>query len=682
MIVGTAGHIDHGKSTLVRALTGVDTDRLPEEKKRGISIELGYAFLDVPGGAERIGFVDVPGHERLVHTMLAGASGIDFALLLVAADDGVMPQTREHLAVLSLLGKQRGAVVLTKADRADEAQLQAVEQQVRQLLQGTSLVQAPVLRVSAQTGEGVDALRELLWQEAGRHSPGVDDDAVAVPLAAGVSGEAGLPNETLGQGIAWDSESPASHSHSPKSTEKPPQAFRLAIDRSFTLGGTGTVVTGTVHHGSVRVGDTLMLVPSMQPARVRSLHAQNQPVQQAHAGQRCAIALAGVDKDAIHRGDWVVDSAVALTTDRFDATLTLWKDEARPLRSGARVQVHLGAVSVAGTVALLDAEQLPPGGTATVQIITRTPIGAWHGDRVVLRDASATRTIAGGQVLDPRAPVRYRRTPQRLACLEAMQHEHIADRLSGILEINPNGVDISDFARMQGVIGHPAIPARALEKQDGHAHWVLAPSMTQQALAHIAGVLATYHEQSPDELGPVNSRLRRLAYPRMPDALWLAVLDHAQQQGVLVQQGAYVHLPEHGVRLSATEERIAQKALPHLQQAGAEGAWARDLAKLTAEPEPLLRATLARLARRGELHQVVKDLYYAGDIMRDLAHTVRRLAAAQQGQLQAADFRDATGLGRKRAIQILEYFDRIGLLRRVGDVHKLRVDCPLFREDA
>ena len=352
MIVGTAGHIDHGKSTLVRALTGVDTDRLPEEKKRGISIELGYAFLDVPESGERIGFVDVPGHERLVHTMLAGASGIDFALLLVAADDGVMPQTREHLAVLSLLGKERGAVVLTKADRVDAAQLDAVELEVRQLLQGSTLAQALIVRVSAQTGQGVDALRELLWQEARFRA------ADQVPV-------------------------------------QPALAFRLAIDRSFTLGGTGTVVTGTIHHGSVRVGDTLSLVPSMKQVRVRSLHAQNQPVQQAQAGQRCAVALAGIDKDAVHRGDWLVDSAVALATDRFDVTLTLWKDEEKPLRSGARVQVHLGAASVPGTVALLDAEQLPPGGAAKAQIITRTPLGAWHGDRVVLRDASATRTIAG-----------------------------------------------------------------------------------------------------------------------------------------------------------------------------------------------------------------------------------------------------------------------------------------------
>ena len=639
MIVGTAGHIDHGKSTLVRALTGVDTDRLPEEKKRGISIELGYAFLDVPESGERIGFVDVPGHERLVHTMLAGASGIDFALLLVAADDGVMPQTREHLAVLSLLGKERGAVVLTKADRVDAAQLDAVELEVRQLLQGSTLAQALIVRVSAQTGQGVDALRELLWQEARFRA------ADQVPV-------------------------------------QPALAFRLAIDRSFTLGGTGTVVTGTIHHGSVRVGDTLSLVPSMKQVRVRSLHAQNQPVQQAQAGQRCAVALAGIDKDAVHRGDWLVDSAVALATDRFDVTLTLWKDEEKPLRSGARVQVHLGAASVPGTVALLDAEQLPPGGAAKAQIITRTPLGAWHGDRVVLRDASATRTMAGGQVLDPRAPVRYRRTPQRLALLAALQQPSVTARLSEYSEINPNGMDLRNFSRSQGILQALTRPEDALERRDGDAHWILAATPLKAVLAHLATVLASYHEQHPDELGPVNSRLRRLAQPRMPEALWQAVLEHAEQQGILQLKGPFVHLPEHGVRLSATEERVAQKALPHLLQSGAEGAWARDLAKLTAEPEPLLRATLARLACRGELHQVVKDLYYAGEIMRNLAHTVRRLAEAQDGQLQAADFRDATGLGRKRAIQILEYFDRIGLLRRVGDAHKLRTDCSLFQETA
>ncbi|MBN8557521.1 MAG: selenocysteine-specific translation elongation factor, partial [Burkholderiales bacterium] len=245
MIVGTAGHIDHGKTTLVRALTGVDTDRLPEEKQRGISIELGYAFLDAPDG-QRIGFIDVPGHERLVHTMVAGASGIDFALLLVAADDGPMPQTLEHLAVLSLLGIARGAVAITKTDRATPERVQAVQAEVAALLHGTALAGAPIVAVSAHSGAGIDALRALLFEAA----------------RAGQSSAGGR----------FDSE-----------------AFRLAIDRAFSLQGTGTVVTGTIHAGTVRVGDELTIVPGRLRARVRSLHAQNRAVEQAHAGQRCAV---------------------------------------------------------------------------------------------------------------------------------------------------------------------------------------------------------------------------------------------------------------------------------------------------------------------------------------------------------------------------------------------------------
>ncbi len=639
MIVGTAGHIDHGKSTLVRALTGVDTDRLPEEKKRGISIELGYAFLDVPDSSERIGFVDVPGHERLVHTMLAGASGIDFALLLVAADDGVMPQTREHLAVLALLGKQRGAVVLTKVDRVDDARLDEVEQQVWQLLQGSTLAQAPMLRLSALTGQGVEALRGLLWQEARART------ASCTQLEPGRS---------------------------------PERAFRLAVDRSFTLSGTGTVVTGTIHHGSVRVGDALTLVPSMRAVRVRSLHAQNQPVQQAHAGQRCAMALAGIDKESVHRGDWMVDSAVALSTDRLDATLTLWKDEDKPLRSGARVQVHLGAASLPGTVALLDVDQLLPGATAKVQILTRTPLGAWHGDRVVLRDASATRTLAGGSVLDPMAPVRYRRTPERLAVLQALQGEDNSCNIQEILRLSPNGINCTEYARKHGMLSLPALPQEVVQGHAAAAVWGLDAGQARQALTRVLRALADFHAQQPDELGPAASRLRRLAVPRMAAALWEVLLRQWQQQGALVLRESFVHLPEHGVRLSATEERVAQKTLPQVQLAGFDGAWARDLAKLAAEPEALVRATLARMARRGELHQVVKDLYVASDTMQSLVQLARTVAAQHEGRVLAADYRDATGLGRKRAIQILEYFDRIGLLRRVGDIHYVRTDSQLF----
>lgn len=620
MIVGTAGHIDHGKTTLVRALTGVDTDRLPEEKARGISIELGYAYLDVPGLAERIGFIDVPGHEKLVHTMLAGASGIDFALLLVAADDGVMPQTREHLAVLSLLGITRGAVVITKADRAEPGRIEALQGEVRALLAGTGLDAAPILSVSAQTGQGVPELRELLFTAA-RHTP---------------------PRAT--QGLA----------------------ARLAVDRAFSLDGVGTVVTGTLHAGEIAVGDELLI--QGHRARVKSLHAQNRAVEIARAGQRCAVALAGLAKEDAPRGQWLTAPAVALSTDRFDARLTLWPGEAKPLRSGARVHLHLGAQSVMASVAVLDGDAVEPGASARVQLICHAPVGAWRGDRLVLRDASASRTLAGGIVLDPFAPTRYRRTPERLAELAACESSGVAERRERLLTLSSLGLDLARFARAEGLA----------QPQQG---WALGHEAREALTAKLLAALAGFHAQSPDELGPDAARLRRRVAPRIAEPLWRDVLAELRQAGRIAVRGAFVHLPEHGVQLSAVEERIAQKIAPRLAAVGAEGAWARDLAKDCAEPEPLMRATLARLAQQGELHQVVKDLYCDTVTMARLAAVARQIAA-EQGKVTAAAFRDATGLGRKRAIQHLEHFDRVGLLRRVGDEHRLRPDSALFTEAA
>lgn len=629
MIIGTAGHIDHGKTTLVQALTGVDTDRLPEEKKRGISIELGYAFMDVEG-AERVGFIDVPGHERLVHTMLAGASGVDHALLLVAADDGVMPQTREHLAVLSLLGLQQGTVVITKADRVDVERLQAVRHEVAALVQGSALQEAPVFTVSATTGQGIAELRAHLQQVAQHHAAQQQQDG---------------------------------------------QAFRLAVDRVFTLAGTGTVVTGTIHHGTVQVGDMLQLVPGERTVRVRSVHAQNQAVTQAHAGQRCALGLVGISKEEIERGQWLTAPAIAHASARMDVQLTLWHDEAKPLVSGQKVQLHVGADSVPATVAILEPEQLLPGQTALVQLVARRPVGVWCGDRVVLRDASATRTLAGGVVLDVMAPMRYRRTETRLAQLHAMQ----AGDVLGQVALSPYGWNATQWQTTHGGVALPAVPAHTVVVQEGDAMWWLDAAAAEHAWQRTHAALQTYHDQQPDEIGPALTRLRRLAVPRMGLALWQALVQQWQQKGALVQHAAFVHLPEHGVQLSATEQRIAQKTLPHIDAARFEGAWARDLASLSGETEPLVRATLARMARRGELHQTVRDLYYTDAVMRELAALVRTIAGQNGGKVVAAQYRDATGLGRKRAIQILEYFDRAGLLRRVGDIHYLRPDTALFQ---
>lgn len=622
MIVGTAGHIDHGKTTLVRALTGVDTDRLPEEKKRGITIELGYAFMD----DGRIGFVDVPGHERLVHTMLAGATGIDYALLLVAADDGVMPQTREHLAVLSLLGVSRGAVVVTKVDRVEPGRVEAVRTEAGALLSGTPLAGAPVHAVSAHTGAGIQGLKALLRAEAAATAPRGD----------------------------------------------PTAAFRLAVDRAFTLDGVGTVVTGTVRAGRVGIGDELMLTPAAreQRVRVRSLHAQNRPVDEARAGQRCAVALAGIARDDIERGQWLVHPAVRLATDRIDVQLTLWQGEPKGLRSGTPVHVHLGAAAAMGTVALLDAgDTLAPGATARVQLVLHAPVGAWHGDRVVLRDASASRTLAGGTVLDPLAPARYRRTPQRLAELDALALPTREARRDALLAVAPHGLDLRRFDAMQGVVHD--------EEAGG---WAIGAAQRLATRDAVMSALAAFHARAPEEPGPDAARLRRLATPRLPEAPWLQLLAEWVGEGALVRRGAYVQRPEHGALLSATEERIAQKVAPLLAGGSFDGVWARDMARDAKESEALVRTALARLAQRGELHQVVKDLYYAPQTMATLAGIARQVAAAQGGEVTAAAFRDATGLGRKRAIQILEHFDRIGLLRRVGDVHKLRSDTQLFAE--
>jgi selenocysteine-specific elongation factor len=631
MIIGTAGHIDHGKTSLVRALTGVDTDRLPEEKRRGISIELGYAYLHAPDGVS-LGFVDVPGHERLLHTMLAGATGIDHALLVVAADDGVMPQTREHLAVVALLGVRAATVAITKIDRIDAAtraaRLDEVRAEIDTLLAPTPLAHAPVLAVSATTGEGIDALRTRLLEVA-REEHAREDEL----------------------------------------------AFRLAVDRAFTLAGVGTVVTGTVFSGTVRIGDELRLVPGERTVRVRGIHAQNKQAEAAHAGQRCALALAGVTKDEVHRGDWACTPAIALATARIDVLLTLWPDEAKPLRSGATVHAHLGASDVMASVALLDRDALAPGETALAQLVLREEFGAWHGDRGVLRDASATRTVAGVRVLDPFAPVRYRRTHERLRTLAAWAIDDRPARVAALLHNAPLGIDTARLACALSLSNEAALalPDDAVRI----AHTAIAQQHLDTLEEQIAERLADFHRAAPDEVGPDARRLKRLAGPRTDDALWRHALDALVAHGALVRSGTWLHLPDHAARLNEAEQKLAQKLLPKLADGGFDPPWVRDLAKDCAASEPMVRQTLASLARQGEAFQVVKDLYYPLATIERLAELARDCLAQPEG-LQAASFRDATGLGRKRAIQLLEFFDRVGYTRRVKDTHLLRPDTSLF----
>ena len=716
MMIGTAGHIDHGKTSLVRALTGTDTDRLPEEKKRGMSIELGYAFLapsdDGPAVGkgsvapaatagqteavpafglprEPIAFIDVPGHEKLLHTMISGATGIDFALLLVAADDGVMPQTREHLAVLSLLGIDRGVVAITKIDRVDEARVQEVTQQVTALLADTPLAHAPIIPVSATRGDGVAELRQLLRAEAVRLDAAHGADRTADPHGSESSVRAAAATEPAGT---------TAESTANTTAALPAQAgFRLAIDRVFSLDGVGTVATGTVHAGRVQVGDVLQQLPDgPKELRVRSLHAQNRSTDSAHAGQRCAINLAGIERDQLQRGHWLAQPGIASVSDRLDVELHLWHAEPRAIRSGTRVHVHLGTTASPAAVAVLDADTLAPGGTGLAQLVLPQPLAAWHGDRLILRDAAGQRIIGGGRVLDSRAPVRYRRTPQRLQLLQALQRPALRDRLVGLLEACEHGVDLRQWQQVFGLASVAAFDAslQTLPHRRLAGDFIIGEPAWQHLRRTVLDTLATYHQNATDEIGPDAARLRRLARLRMDDAHWRLLLDALVKEGSVAQSGAFVHLPEHGSQLAARDETLLQRLTPHLMEAGAQGAWVRDLAEHIGEPAANLRPAMARLARSGHLYQVVKDLYLDAATAARLAALVRQLALADTEAakatdvqrasnplpiLKVAEFRDASGLGRKRAVQMLEFFDRIGLCRRVGDTHVLRLESEVFK---
>jgi selenocysteine-specific elongation factor len=639
VIVGTAGHIDHGKTTLVRALTGVDTDRLPEEKARGISIELGYAYSPLPDGGI-LGFVDVPGHERFVHTMLSGATGIDFALLVVAADDGPMPQTREHLAILSLLGIEAGAVALTKVDVVDDSRVDESEREIRVLLASTALAEARVFKVSGRTGKGVGELREFL-----------------------------------------------EHKGADRAIRRADGRFRLAVDRSFTLAGIGTVVTGTVHSGEVRPGDVLTIVPTGLEVRVRGLHAQNRAADQGRAGERCALNLAGIARDEVRRGDWIAAPASALSTDRFDARLELLAGEPKALRSGSAVQVHLGAAHVPGRVVVLDApaaetngsaDVIAPGQSRLVQLTLHEAIGAWHGDRFIVRDAAATRTIGGGRVLDPGAPSRYRRTADRLAVLAALEAPTPEEQLAKLVARAAHGVDLEQFARAHAARDGDAIarslPARHVAGSDHR--FLIDESRWEDLGQRVLEQLDEFHRAHPDELGPDPGRLKRIALPRLDDRLFRALIGDLVAGGQVRQGGPWLHLPGHDNAPSAQERALVEGVRPRLLVSPFDPPWVRDLAKALSQPEALVRTTLIRASKRGEVFQVVHDLFYHPAAVRDLAAIASDLQGVE-GEVRAAAFRDRTGLGRKRAIQILEFFDRVGFTRRVRDRHLVRGDSLL-----
>ncbi|CAD5107651.1 selenocysteine-specific translation elongation factor [Zestomonas carbonaria] len=631
MIVGTAGHIDHGKTALLRAFTGIEGDRRPAERARGITIDLGYLYADL-GDGQLTGFIDVPGHERFVHNMLAGACGIDLVLLVVAADDGVMPQTREHLAIVELLGIPRALVALSKCDRATPQRVDEVREQIAALLANGPLAGAPIHPLSSLTGEGVDALRAALLEEA------------------------------------WVLEARSAEGH-----------FRLAVDRAFSVSGAGVVATGTAFAGEVRIGDELLLSPSGQRVRVRGLHAQNRVAETARAGQRVALNIAGerLSVERIRRGDWLLAPVLHAPTTRLDIDLHLLPGEARELAHWTPVHVHLGAQDVTARVALLEGERLAPGERGFAQLLLNAPAHAVHGDRLVLRDQSAQRTLGGGRVLDPFAPARDRRSPTRLTQLAALRESSLEAALPVLLETATNGLDPNVLERQFNRAPSTwRLPEGVLEITTRLGARLFATERWEALGTELLAALARFHTEQPDELGPDRDRLRRYALPQLERPVFIALLEQALAAGDIQASGPWLHLPDHQVQLNAADEALRTRLWPLLEAGAFDPPWVRDLARELKADEAAVRLLLRKLARLGLLHQVVKDLFYPDATIRQLAAQVLRLQD-EEGVIRTAAFRDRIAIGRKRGIQILEYFDRIGFTRRHGNERKVRTDSAL-----
>lgn len=630
MIVGTAGHIDHGKTTLIKALTGVDTDRLKEEKERGISIDLGFAYWPRPSG-DIVGFVDVPGHERLVHTMLAGATGIDVVLLVVAADDGVMPQTREHLAIIDLLGLDRGVVALTKCDLVDQDRARAVTADVTTLLRGTGLDGSEIVPVSGVTGEGLVALAERL-----------DEARTEVPARAAGG------------------------------------RFRLAVDRCFTLSGLGTSVTGTVLSGSVGVGDEVIVSPTGLEARVRSIHTQNRPANRGAAGERCALVLSGphIAKTSVHRGDVVVDPTLHEPTRRIDATLRILPTEPRPIGQWFPVKVHHGAAEVPGRVVVLRDQPIEPGGRDFVQLVLERPLAAAAGDPFVIRDTSSSRTVGGGRFLDLHGPERRRRTLERRALLEALDERDPARAVEQRLATESSWCDLTAFCRDRALSADDAeiIASRlglATLACDGRIV-AMRPDGWNDMRLRIGRSLDACHAERPDLPGVAFETLRRLIEPKFPPALFMAALRRLTEAGEVAHDHAWVHRPGHRVTFSAEDEARWAAIARHLAPQPYRPPRVRDIARALDLDETLVRRVMRMAARRGDVEEIAPDHFFTFASVQDMAAIAIDVAEnAPDGRFTAADFRDRLDNGRKVAIQILEFFDRHGFTVRRGDLRRI-----------
>jgi selenocysteine-specific elongation factor len=631
LVLGTAGHIDHGKTALVRAVTGIDTDRLPDEKRRGITIDLGFASLDL-GDGRRLALIDVPGHERFVHNMLAGATGLDLALLVVAADDSVMPQTREHLEILQLLGIPAGLIVLTKCDLADPTWRAMVEEDVRQLTRGTFLEGAPIIPTSATTGRGIEELRFALRRLADE-APARDD----------------------------------------------PGPFRTAIDRAFTVAGHGAVVTGTIASGAVAVGDELELLPGGRLVRVRGLQQHDRPVDRLGRGARAAINLAGVRHDELRRGDVLGTPGYLKPTHVLGVTLRATPGAPRPVRNGGRYRLHLGTADLPARLALLDSNPPGPGETVLAQLVLAEPAAAVYGQPFVLREESPPATLGGGRVLRPtgrrirRRDTAARERLGRLASPDATERARAALALAGLEPFRP-----LDLAREVGI---PATEAPRVFDELERAGVLVELSVGRRTLRLAAESLTELEGRVLRALDRLHAaRPRQAAIRRahvaagLPDlgidGLPAALLDRLASRGEVATDAHTVALSGFQPRLSQAERKLKAEIAETYRVGGFSPPEVSELAARLGPRGNVVAELVALLAAEGHVVEITPQLALDAEVEADLRRrVVERLADGST--MTMADLRDLLGTTRKYAVPIGEYLDRIGLTRREGDVRRL-----------
>ena len=612
MIFVTAGHVDHGKTALLEALTGTNTAHLPEEKKRGLTIDLGYAYMpytDANGQAAVLGFIDVPGHQKFLSNMLAGLGGVDHALLVVSAEEGVKPQTVEHLTLLGLLHFRQITLVITKADRVEPAKIETLINQIHQKF--PQLADAPYFVTSAYTGQGITELRDYL----------------------------------------------IAHAAASQLAEKP---FRYAIDRVFSVKGAGVVVTGTAVSGTVHVGDSLYL-SNGEKVRIKAIHAQNQPSEQGVAGERLALNLANVEKAEMTRGDWLTALAPDFATDR----ITVRFQAQAPLKESNAVHLYHFASHTTAKFNLLSDKQAVKFSQGFAEIILDTPLHIAVGDKLILRSGDDQQTLAGAVVVEIDSPKRHKRTETRLAEVAQLAAAQTPSAYAAVY-LAQKAVEA---AKLQWMLQLSEAELAALDLGSSQK-WLYQAGFKQQLQAQVLEKMAAYHAEHQDQLGVTKARLYRMALLAQPEALANFLIDTLIEEKQLLQTRGWIHLPDHRIEFDAKELPIWQQIQP-LFAATTQALWVREVAQALSLDETFTRNLLYKAGKLGYLIPIVKDRFLLSEQIAAFADLIRAFIA-EHGEISVNQLRDEIQYGRKLTVQLIEYFDRTGFLRRKGNVHLLR----------